>query len=66
MVMHNPLTPGTSSVLAVYSSSDISEGWTYGVFPVHVLSMGLSLAITVGWLSSTSMAIAGSWMRLSS
>ena len=48
MGMHNTMHPGPSGMIAVYSSSDISESWTDGVCPVHVLSMGLSLALTVG------------------
>ena len=48
MGMHNPVPPSLSGVIAVSSSSDISEGCTDGVYPAHVLSMGLSLALTVG------------------
>ena len=48
MGMHNPMPLGSSGVIAVSSSSDISEGWADGVCPVHVISAGLSLALTVG------------------
>ena len=48
MNMYNPMHLGFSGVLAVSSSSDISEGWTYGVCIINVLSMGFSLDLTVG------------------
>ena len=48
MGINNPMPLISSGVLAVSSSYAISEGWTDGVYPVHVLSMGLSLALTVG------------------
>ena len=48
MGMHNPMPLGSSGVLDVSSSSDISEGWNDGVCPVNVLSMGLSLYLIVG------------------
>ena len=64
--MQNPMPPVTSGVLAVSSSSDISEVWTDGVCPVHVLAMVLSLDIKFGLVSSTSLTLAGSWMMRSS
>ena len=63
MGMKNPMPQGPSEFLAVSSSSDISEGWTVGVCPVHIPSMGLSFYLTVGWVSSTSLTIAVSWTR---
>ena len=48
MGMHNPMPLGSYGFPAVSSSSDILEGCTDGVCPVHVLPMGLSLALTVG------------------
>ena len=38
MGIHDPMPPGSYGVIAVSSSSDNTEGWTDGVFPVHVLS----------------------------
>ena len=66
MGMHNPMPTGPSVVLSVSSSYDISEGWTDGVCPVHIISMCLPLNLTVGWVSSTSLTIDGSWKRGSS
>ena len=48
MGIHNPIPLGSYGDLAVSSSSGISEVWTDGVCPVHVLSMSFSLALTVG------------------
>ena len=48
MGMHNPMPLGSYGLPAVSSSSDILEGCTDGVCPVHVLPMGFSLALTVG------------------
>ena len=63
MGMHNPTPPCPSGVLAVSLSSYISEGLNDGVCIVHVLSIGLFLSLTVGWVSSTSLTIAGPWSR---
>ena len=66
MGMYIPMTLGSSGVSDVSSSSDISEGWTDRVCPVYVLSMSLPLALTVGRVYSSSLNIAGSWIRVSS
>ena len=48
MSMQSPMPLGSSGVLAVSSSSDISEVWNDGVYPVHVMSFVLNLALKVG------------------
>ena len=66
MGIQNTMPLGSSGVLAVSLSYDISEVWTDGVCRVHVILMGFCLALIFGSVSSTSLTIAGSWTRGSS
>ena len=65
MGMHSPMPLSSYGLSDVSSSSDISEGLTGEVCTVHILSMGLSLSLTVVWLFSSSLTIAGYWMSVS-
>ena len=60
MGMHNPMPLGSYGFPAVSSSSDILEGCTDGVCPVHVLKMVFLLDLTVGSSSSSSLTVSSS------
>ena len=60
MRMHISMPLGSSGVSAVSLSSDISESWTDGVCPVHVLKMVFLLDLTVGSSSSSSLTVSSS------